>query len=262
MGLSRLISASPSLQTSSFCMRTFTILCWCGLLFTSVVSGNNETDRLALLEFKAKITHDPFGVLSSWNDSIHFCQWQGVICGHRRQRVTMLYLQSLKLVGSISPYVGNLSVLRNLSLFNNSFHNEIPPEIGHLHRLQVLRLNNNTLGGKIPSNLSSCANLLGLDVGHNLLVGEIPIDLVTLSKLQQFIGQFNNLTGTIPSFLGNLSFLLSFIQHYNNLGGIIPNSFGQLTKHKFFLTASNRLFGTIPPSILNLSSLIAFDSLM
>uniref|UniRef100_A0A2N9G939 Leucine-rich repeat-containing N-terminal plant-type domain-containing protein n=1 Tax=Fagus sylvatica TaxID=28930 RepID=A0A2N9G939_FAGSY len=53
--------------------------------------------RLALLEFKAKITLDPFGVMSSWNDSIHFCQWRGVTCGRRHQRVTVLDLQSLKL---------------------------------------------------------------------------------------------------------------------------------------------------------------------
>ena len=53
----------------------FILLLWCGLLVTFVVRGNNETDQLALLEFKAKITDDPLQVMSSWNDSIHFCQW-------------------------------------------------------------------------------------------------------------------------------------------------------------------------------------------
>ena len=91
--------------------------------------GNNETDRLALLEFKAKITLDPLKVTSSWNNSIHYCQWQGVTCGPRHQRVTMLDLQSLKLVGSISPHVGNLSFLRILTLQNNIFHNEIPQKL-------------------------------------------------------------------------------------------------------------------------------------
>ena len=91
--------------------------------------------------------------MATWNESIHFCQWQGVTCGRRHQRVTVLDLQSSKLVGSISPHVGNLSFLRNLTLQNNSFHNNIPLEIGHLHRLQVLQLDNNTLNGKIPSNL-------------------------------------------------------------------------------------------------------------
>ena len=103
MGLSHRSSAPPS---SSLSMHAFILLLCCGFL---VVGGNNETDRLALLEFKAKITQDPFGLMTSWNDSIHFCQWKGVTCSHRHQRITVLDLQSSKLVGSISPHVGNLS---------------------------------------------------------------------------------------------------------------------------------------------------------
>ena len=93
MGLSQLSSAPPS-----FCMRAFIFFWGCGFLVTSVVGGNNETDRLALLEFKAKIINDPLQVMSSWNDSFHFCRWRGVTCGRRHQRVTMLDLQSSKLV--------------------------------------------------------------------------------------------------------------------------------------------------------------------
>uniref|UniRef100_A0A2N9IDJ5 non-specific serine/threonine protein kinase n=1 Tax=Fagus sylvatica TaxID=28930 RepID=A0A2N9IDJ5_FAGSY len=241
-------------------MHTFIlILLWCGLLVTSIVGGNNETDRLALLQFKAKITHDPFGVMSSWNDSIHFCQWQGVTCRRQHQRVTALHLRSLKLVGSISSHVGNLSFLRNLTLRNNSFHNEIPPEIGRLRRLQVLLLDNNTISGKIPSNLSSCSNLIDLRLGYNLLVGEIPAKFGTLLKLKKFAIYVNNLTGSIPPSFGNLSFLEAFSVPYNNLGGIIPDSFGKLTKLTFFAVGSNRLSGTIPSSMFNISSLINFD---
>jgi Leucine-rich repeat (LRR) protein len=236
------------------------ILLWClGLFVTSVIGSNNETDRLALLEFKSMITQDPFGAMSSWNASIHFCQWQGVTCGRRHQRVTVLNLQSQKLVGSISPHVGNLSFLRNLTLQNNSFHNEIPPEIGRLHKLQVLRLGNNTFSGEIPSNLSGCTNLIAFYVGYNLLVGEIPPKLGTLSKLQILSIYKNNLTGSIPPSFGNLSFLKVFSATYNNLGGIIPDSFGQLTKLTIFAVGLNRLSGTISPTIFNLSSLIKFD---
>ncbi|KAL7238885.1 hypothetical protein ACSBR2_004895 [Camellia fascicularis] len=67
----------------------------------------NETDRLALLAFMSNITHDPFGILSSWNESIHFCQWQGVTCGSRHQRAIVLDLEHQNLTGSISPHIGN-----------------------------------------------------------------------------------------------------------------------------------------------------------
>ena len=34
----------------------------------TVPSLANETDRLALLDFKNQITQDPFQIMSSWND--------------------------------------------------------------------------------------------------------------------------------------------------------------------------------------------------
>ncbi|KAM4072379.1 hypothetical protein ACB094_11G134400 [Castanea mollissima] len=197
--------------------------------------------------------------MSSWNDSIHFCHWRGVTCGRRHQRVTVLDLQSQKMVGSISPHIGNLSFLRNLTLQNNSFYNGIPPEIGRLRRLQVLRLENNTFNGKIPSNLSYCSSLILLHVGYNNLVGEIPAKFGTLSKLQSFDIRRNNLIGSISPSFGNLSSLEVFNTRFNNLGGIVPTSFGQLSKLTLFDVAANRLFGTIPPSLFNLSSLITFN---
>uniref|UniRef100_A0A7N2LC98 non-specific serine/threonine protein kinase n=1 Tax=Quercus lobata TaxID=97700 RepID=A0A7N2LC98_QUELO len=256
MGLFQWSSSPPS---SSFFMHAFILLWWCGLLVTSVVGGNNETDRLALLEFKAKITDDSLQVMSSWNDSNHFCQWRGVTCGRRHQRVIKLELQSSKLVGPISPHVGNLSFLKNLTLSNNRFHDEIPSEIDRLRRLQDLRLFNNTLSGKIPRNLSHCTNLKFISFGRNLLDGEIPATLGTLSKLQLINFESNNLTGSIPPSFGNLSSLEKFGAMYNNLGGSIPASFGQLMKLTVFGAGKNRLFGRIPPSIFNLSSLQGFD---
>ena len=212
-----------------------------------MVGGNNKTDRLALLEFKAKITDDPLQVMSSWNDSIHFCQWQGVTYACRHQRVITLNLRSSKLVGSISLHVGNLSFLKNLTLLNNNFHNEIPSEIDRLCRLQI------------PINLSHCTNLKRINFGRNLLDREIPTTLGTLSKLQLVSFENNNLTGSIPPSFGNLSSLEKFGTNYNYLGGSIPTSFGQLTKLTFFGVSVNRLSGRIPASIFNSSSLQTFD---
>ncbi|GKG10424.1 kinase-like domain-containing protein, partial [Tanacetum coccineum] len=105
--------------------------------------GGNETDYLALLSFKSKITQDPYQVLTSWNHSFHFCEWSGISCGKRHKRVTVLQLYSKGLEGSLSPHVGNLSFLRKLSLGNNSFQGTIPHELGRLSRLRRLYLDAN-----------------------------------------------------------------------------------------------------------------------
>ncbi|PRQ58133.1 putative non-specific serine/threonine protein kinase [Rosa chinensis] len=168
----------------------------------------NETDRLALLAIKAQI-HDPnHQVMSSWNDSIHFCMWSGVTCSRRHhQRVTMLVFYSQRLASSISPHIGNLSFLREIDLFSNSFTHEIPLEIGHFSRLQVLYRDYNSFTGPIPTNIFHCFNLTILSLEKNKLVGDIPSELGFLSKLQEIEFQGKNLTGQIPPSFGNLSSL-------------------------------------------------------
>ncbi|KAJ0855933.1 putative non-specific serine/threonine protein kinase [Helianthus annuus] len=82
----------------------------------AVYGSGAESDRLALLEIKSKITYDPQGALPSWNDSLPFCQWRGVTCGRRHRRVTMLELPDLGLVGSLSPYLGGNNYRRVTSV--------------------------------------------------------------------------------------------------------------------------------------------------
>ncbi|MCD9640511.1 hypothetical protein HAX54_025864 [Datura stramonium] len=88
----------------------------------------NETDKLALLGFKSQITEDPSRVFASWNHSVHFCKWTGVKCGLRRERVIRLNLKGLRLAGTVSGHLGNLSFANYLDLAENSFHDEIPPK--------------------------------------------------------------------------------------------------------------------------------------
>ncbi|THG23190.1 hypothetical protein TEA_004810 [Camellia sinensis var. sinensis] len=244
------------------------LLCCLSILnsgFTATTSSSwlmgNKSDRLSLLATKAKIVEDPLHVLSSWNDSIHFCQWQGVTCGHRQQRVTAMDLQSRELVGSISPHLGNLSFLRELLLQNNSFGNEIPPEIGRLSRLQILQLNNNSIGGRITVNISRCANHIFLNVSENGLVGEVPVELGSLSKLVIVKIHKNNLTGSISPF-ANLSSLRGLSLCYNHFHGSIPDGFGRLKNLQRLALGANNLFGTIPPSLFNHSSRIMIDVIM
>ncbi|KAJ0551203.1 putative non-specific serine/threonine protein kinase [Helianthus annuus] len=134
---------------------------------SSSYDGGNETDHHALLKIKSMITQDPYGALTSWNTSLHFCDWYGVKCGKRHRRVTGVVLESQGLEGSLSPHVGNLSFLREFYLFNNSFQGAIPHEIGRLKRLNLLSLYLNKFNGVIPTNFSGCVNLKGLDLSGN-----------------------------------------------------------------------------------------------
>jgi hypothetical protein len=139
----------------------------------------SETDRLSLLGFKDAISLDPQQAFMSWNDSTHFCKWEGVSCRVEKTlpcRVTSLNLINRGLVGHISPSLGNLSFLESLALTENTLSGEIPPSLGNLSHLQTLYLNNNTLQGWIPS-FANCSKLKVLHVSYNKLVGQFPADL-------------------------------------------------------------------------------------
>ena len=130
----------------------------------------NETDQLALLDFKSRITQDPLQIMSSWNDSTHFCNWIGVTCSFPSKRVIVLDLEDKSLVGSIPFSIGNLSYIKGINLQNNNFYGKIPQEVGRLLHLQHLNLSWNSFNGSIPTNLSYCTQLRVLDVAVNDLM--------------------------------------------------------------------------------------------
>ncbi|XP_009344722.2 probable LRR receptor-like serine/threonine-protein kinase At3g47570 [Pyrus x bretschneideri] len=215
----------------------------------------NKSDRLALLDFKRRITEDPLRIMNSWNDSVDLCSWVGVTCNHANKRVMILNLEAQKLVGSVPPSIGNLTHLTGINLIDNNFHGEIPQEIGRLLGLQYLNLSSNSFGGKIPANISHCTQLRMLDVGVNKLIGSIPNQLNSLLNLTHFWVDENNLTGAIPDWIGNFSFLYALSLAKNNFEGSIPNAFGRLTSLGTFVIPGNKLSGTVPSSIYNISSL-------
>ncbi|KAL5732828.1 hypothetical protein ACOSQ2_032520 [Xanthoceras sorbifolium] len=200
---------------------------------------SNQTDEISLLAFKDSIIEDPHGALSSWNNSVNVCQWHGVKCGRRHQRVVELDLRSQRLVGSISPFIGNLSFLSQLS------------------RLQNLNFSSNALQGEIPSNLSHCLDLRVINLSENDLVGKIPAAIGSFSKLKILYVFSNSLYGIIPPSLGNLSLLEQIVLKGNKLEGTIPESIGNLRHLKHFGINENRISGTVPPSIYNISTLLA-----
>ncbi|CAL5441249.1 unnamed protein product [Camellia sinensis] len=259
-----------------------------GFLSKPTSGFTNETDHEALIAIKDLVTSDPSQFLSSWTDSIHFCNWHGVTCGSRHQRVTVLNMSSLHLSGSLSPHIGNLTFLEDINIQNNNLRGTIPLEIGRLFRLQYLLFANNSFQGTIPTNLTHFPRIRVIDLKGNNLEGNIPPELGTFYNLYQLSLSRNHFSGNIPPSLGNLSALQILDLAHNNLHGTIPNELGHLSnlyifqlssnnlsvtnnslsgnfpsnlgltlpKLQLFLANTNQFFGPIPPSLANASGLV------
>nr|XP_019704778.2 probable LRR receptor-like serine/threonine-protein kinase At3g47570 [Elaeis guineensis] len=251
--------------------------------------ATSSADRIALLSFRSLISDDPSGSLTSWNDSLHLCDWRGVTCGSNTRRVTALDLASLGLVGSLSPALANLTYLRRIHLPENKFHGDIPQELGclphlrylnlssnsleggipaslsHCSHLQTISLDDNKLQGVIPGNLSQCSRLQTVGLSKNMLQGYIPMSFVNLSSLTYLQLSNNSLTGAIPYFIGSMSTLNYLDLSANNFIAGIPPPLGNLSTLAHLDLSQNNLEGGIPPSLGKLSSLtflyLAFNSL-
>ncbi|PKI54991.1 hypothetical protein CRG98_024591 [Punica granatum] len=245
----------------------------------------NETDRLALLEFKDNIIVDPLGVLSSWNSSHHFCHWIPLEVGHL-SRLRLLYLDNNSLSGPIPPSLSSCSSLLNISLHynklqggqandldflcsltnatilnllviaNNNFGGEVPKCIGNLSiTLDLLALGQNALSGTLPSSIGNIINLQVLSVSANNFSGSIPPEIGNLKKMKQLYLTDNVFTGEVPHTLGNLSMLTHLSMGNNNLLGTIPSSLGKCQSLLALDLAHNKLAGAIPPEIMSLPPL-------
>ncbi|CBI17888.3 unnamed protein product, partial [Vitis vinifera] len=257
------------------------------------LSSSNFTDLSALLAFKSEIKIDPNNILgSNWTETENFCNWVGVSCSRRRQRVTALSLRNMGLQGTISPHVGNLSFLVKFDLYNNSFHGHLIPEIGHLRRLVVLNMHRNLMEGAIPTSLHQCQKLEGIDLhANNLTAGNIPLYISNCSQLKYIQLPLNQFSGPVPTSLGQLEHLqeldleinqltsqsdsleLSFLTSLtrcrsleklyisgNPLNGLLPVSIGNLSSSlQDFVAYSCQIKGPIPKEIGSLRNLNQLD---
>ncbi|GLJ27447.1 hypothetical protein SUGI_0538760 [Cryptomeria japonica] len=220
-------------------------------------TSHNSTfsDQQALTAFKKSLILDPFNSLQNWSPSLSLCNWTGVICSSRRERVAYLNLRGKGLVGPISPLVGNLSFLRVLDLFNNSLQGPLPYQLGKLFRLRILRLSYNRLEGPIPSTIGDCNSLQILSLYVNHLSGSIPSQLGLLSNLEFLFLGTNQLAGPVPPSLTNLSSLTQLYLNENKLNGGIPVELGVLTQLEVLNLEKNKFSGPIPRALSNCTRL-------
>ncbi|KAL3750550.1 hypothetical protein ACJRO7_011537 [Eucalyptus globulus] len=261
------MKALCSQASASLCIHILLSILTCMMLprcmssSATVAYSEDAPDKLTLISLKNHIVSDPFGVMSSWNDSVSFCNWTGVKCSRRhKERVITLDVMDNQLIGSILASIGNLSFLQYLYLHGNGFRGRIPPEVGRLYRLKYLNLSYNDIEGELPINLTSCSELLGIDLTGNKLTGKILAEQKsTLIKLISFLVPDNNLTGNFPEWLGNNTSLLEVSISDNHLQGTIPAAVGKMSSLQFLKISGNNFSGTIPPSVYNLTSLSFLD---
>ncbi|KAL3500672.1 hypothetical protein ACH5RR_039765 [Cinchona calisaya] len=214
---------------------------------------NIATDQSALLALKAHITSDPNQFLSkNWSlnsATSAVCDWIGVKCGFKHQRVTALNISSMSLTGTIPPQLGNLTFLVSLDIRSNYFHGNLPQELSSLRRLSVIRLTSNNFSGEIPMWYGRFPKLQFLDLSHNNFSGLIPSSISNLWNLEHLDFDGNSLRGNIPEQIGNLSRLTFLNLQDNQLIGSIPLDIFNISTLEYVAFTFNNLTGTLPDNI-------------
>ncbi|KAK2408286.1 LRR receptor serine/threonine-protein kinase EFR [Trifolium repens] len=188
--------------------------------FAAANKKNITIDEAALLTFKSLITSHPSDVLANnWSTSYSVCNWVGVTCDERHNRVHTLNLTKMGLRGTVSPNLGNISFLVILDLSFNSFGGQFPKEIGWLRRLKFLRLSHNEFSGEIPGTLGDLSQLQSLKLGTNNFSGFIPQSIGNFHLLKILALDFNMLSGPIPQTISNMYSLETISLSKNNLSG-------------------------------------------
>ncbi|XP_028076547.1 MDIS1-interacting receptor like kinase 2-like [Camellia sinensis] len=183
--------------------------------------GEDGTEAVALLTWKASLDNQSQSLLFSWAGSNH-CNWVGIDCNNA-DRVIHIDLESNGLRGTLSNLnFSSFPRLLSLKLHNNSIYGTIPSKIGSLATLTYLDLSNNYLSGTIPSEIGVLCSLTILYLYDNQLSGSIPQEVGMLRSIIELELSTNNLTGSIPASIGNLTNLTILYLYKNKLSESIP----------------------------------------
>ncbi|CAF1865755.1 unnamed protein product [Brassica oleracea var. botrytis] len=139
------------------------------------------------------------------SSSVNPCGLRGVSCERRHSdatgeyvlRVTRLEYRSRYLAGTISPVIGMLSELKELTLSNNKLVGGLLLDVLNCKKLEVLDVRNNRLSGQIPGNFSGLINLRIINLSSNKFSGNLNF-LKNLRSLESLSVANNLFSGKIP----------------------------------------------------------------
>ncbi|KAM3394127.1 hypothetical protein P3S68_003129 [Capsicum galapagoense] len=218
------------------------------LMASSVMTQTNiTTDQLALLSLKSRIISDLFHLLDeSWSPVRSVCQWVGVTCGSRHQRLKSLNLSNMDL-----SEMTRLCRLKFLDLSFNNFSRKVPSWFGFLHQVQVLSFRNNSFTGSLPSSIFNISKLEKLNLAFNSLEGYIPVSLWNASRLQTLELSYNSIQGDIQEGIGNLPNMNWLSIQHNKLTGSIPFTAFNISRIKIIAFTGNSLSGNLTNGLCN-----------
>lgn len=216
-------------------------------------------------KFKAKIKHDPFGILSTWVGSDVCHKYKGFDCAmvpdYKVQALAAVDFNQFMFDGPDLTLDGFLDELPDITIFHansNKFKGTIPKKIANLRYLYELDLSNNNYNGEFPYNVLGAKNLYFLDVRFNTFSGLVPPQVFLLNLDVLFINN-NNLMQKLPDNLGSTPVLYLTLAN-NKFTGPIPRSIGQACKTlREVLFLNNQLTGCLPYEIGLLNKATLFD---
>ncbi|XP_077213095.1 leucine-rich repeat protein kinase family protein [Tasmannia lanceolata] len=258
-------------------IKLFAFLCVLPVFIEAVYPTLND-DVLGLIVFKADL-HDPNSRLISWNEDDDVpCNWVGVKCNPRTNRVTEVVLDGFSLSGRIGRGLLQLRFLRRLSLSKNNFTGALNPSLTCLESLltidlsennlsgtipdqffqqckslRVLSLSKNGFSGVIPPSLSSCSTLAVLNLSSNQLSGPLPDGIWSLNNLRSLDLSDNSLAGNIPEGIERLYNLRTIDLRKNHFSGKLPDNIGGCLLLKSLDFSENSLSGSLPDSMQKLT---------
>lgn len=222
----------------------------------------NTQDSLALVSI-----HNALGGydVTKWDLTKSVWTWQGVlIMNDRVIRLALPTEAPSPSVQSISPQIGNLTALQELSI-GGCLNGTIPSSILNLTGLKKLHISNSIkyiaptlhkgeLNWVLPIDIDKLAELEELSCS-NVVEGPIPSTIGKLTKLKllrinqdtSYFGR-GKLNGTIPLEIGDLTNLMQLNISNQSITGEIPLSVNNLSELRE-LTLSNNLLNESVPSL-------------
>ncbi|CAA0841161.1 Receptor protein kinase CLAVATA1 [Striga hermonthica] len=223
-----------------------------------------HSDLEALLTLKSYLVGPLGSGLDDWSDSTpHYpdhCSFSGVGCD-ADGRVTSLNIVDVPLSGSLSPEIGLLSNLVNLTLSGTSLTGPLPAEIRGLTSLKLVNISQNAFAGAIPGEVvSGLADLEVFDALNNNFSGGLPAEFARLRKLKFLSLAGNYFSGDIPEIYSEFQSLTHLGLHGNSLTGKIPSGLAKIPNlQELYLGYYNTYSGGIPPEFGSMARLQLLD---